>query len=385
MKQSRRSESPPYAVDAVLKALEVLEAFRGPDEVLPLAEMARRAFLPKPTVFRLARTLAARGYLARAGDGYRCLIRTPRRSRYRIGFAKQSDEFAFSRAVCESIYQATRERDVDLLTLDNRYSPRFALRNVERFIQERVDLAIEFQTDESVAPVISSRFVDAGIPFIAVEIPHPGATYYGANNYRAGLIGGRHLGQWARQHWNGEVDEVLLLELSMAGPVPRSRMTGTLAGIQEVLPGTQLRAHFLDGNGQYAVSLEAARKYLKTTSAKRILVGAMNDPSAIGALRAFEEAGRASSCAVVGQNAAVEGRAELRRPNTRFIASVAYFPERYGNAIISLAIDILQGRPVPPAMFAGNKLLTAANVDQYYPDDAFLSVAESEELMLCSR
>jgi len=25
---------------------------------------------------------------------------------------------------------------------------------------------------------------------IAIDIPHPGATYYGANNYEAGLIAG---------------------------------------------------------------------------------------------------------------------------------------------------------------------------------------------------
>jgi IclR helix-turn-helix domain len=29
----------------------------------------------------------------------------------------------------------------------------------------------------------------AGIPMIAIDIPHPGATYYGAHNYEAGLIG----------------------------------------------------------------------------------------------------------------------------------------------------------------------------------------------------
>ena len=68
--------------------------------------------------------------------------------------------------------------------------------------------------------VVSSKLQDAGIPFIAVDIPHPGATYYGANNYQAGVVGGRHLARWAIQNWAGKVDEVLLLELP---PPARSR------------------------------------------------------------------------------------------------------------------------------------------------------------------
>jgi ribose transport system substrate-binding protein len=70
-----------------------------------------------------------------------------------------------------------------------------------------VDLVIEFQADEAVAPAIAAKYLEANVPFIAIAIPHPGATYFGANNYEAGLIGGHHLGRWARKHWEGEVDE----------------------------------------------------------------------------------------------------------------------------------------------------------------------------------
>jgi len=44
------------------------------------------------------------------------------------------------------------------------------------------------------------------------------------------------LAQAASTSGRGQVDEVLLLELPMAGPLPRSRLTGTLAGIRELLP-----------------------------------------------------------------------------------------------------------------------------------------------------
>ncbi|MDR3701268.1 MAG: hypothetical protein P4L56_16595 [Candidatus Sulfopaludibacter sp.] len=89
----------------------------------------------------------------------------------------------------------------------------------------------------------------------------------------------------------------------------------------------------------------------------RVLVGAANDSSALGAMRAFQEAGQANECVVVGQNGEPEARAELRTAHTRTIGSVAYFPEKYGDGLLRLALDILARRVVPPAVFTNHQLV----------------------------
>jgi ribose transport system substrate-binding protein len=211
---------------------------------------------------------------------------------------------------------------------------------------------------------------------IAIDIPHPGATYYGANNYEAGLIGGRYLGRWAKENWDGVVDEIILLELVRAGSLPRMRLTGTLVGINLVLRNAKdCRVTYLDGDGNFGTSLEAVRRHLHNSNSRYVLVGAVNDPSALGALRAFQESGRADCCAIMGQNASPEGRAELRVPKTRLVGSVAYFPERYGEDIIRLSLDILNHRQVAPALFVEHKLVTAKTVDHYYPNDGLEKLA----------
>ena len=140
------------------------------------------------------------------------------------------------RARCSRASQQAADREnVELIVLDNRYQPKVALRNAEQLVREGVDLVIEFQTDEAVAPAIAARYLEAHIPLIAVDVPHPGATYFGANNYQAGLLAGRHLGQWAKSHWQGRVDEVLLLELTRAGSLVHARLSGALAGLRETL------------------------------------------------------------------------------------------------------------------------------------------------------
>jgi ribose transport system substrate-binding protein len=241
-----------------------------------------------------------------------------------------------------------------------------------------VDLVIEFQTDEAAAPAIAARYHEAGVPLIAIDIPHPGATYFGANNYEAGLLAGRYLGRWAKQQWQGQVDELLLLEIGRAGPLPRARVRGILAGVKELLRDLD-PAHVvaIDGDGQFKTSLERVRRHLRATKAGHVLVGAANDPSALGAARAFQEAGRAATCAIVGQNAEPDARAELRVPRTPLVASVGYFPEKYGDGLIRLALDLLLRKAVPPAIFVRHQIITRENVDHLYPNDALLGVEPS--------
>jgi len=265
-----------------------------------------------------------------------------RRRLYRIGYAAQGQDTSFDREVRLSLARAAEREHIELIVVDNRYQPKIALRSADYLVREQVDLVIEFQTDELIAPAIASKYLEANIPFIAIDIPHPGATYFGANNYQAGLMAGHYMGRWAKKHWDGEVEEVLLIELLRAGSLPKARMRGLAAGIGEVirLPAT-CRTVSIDGDGQFQTCLERVRKYLRESKSKRILIGAANDSSALGALRAFEEAGRAAECAIVGQNGEPEARAELRMPHTRLVASVAYFPEKYGDGLLRLALDIL--------------------------------------------
>jgi IclR family transcriptional regulator, KDG regulon repressor len=59
-----------YIVEAVVKALDVLEAFRDSEE-LQLSELSKRVSLNKSRAFRLLYTLCERGYVERAADGHR--------------------------------------------------------------------------------------------------------------------------------------------------------------------------------------------------------------------------------------------------------------------------------------------------------------------------
>jgi ribose transport system substrate-binding protein len=236
-----------------------------------------------------------------------------------------------------SLMRAAPREHVGLLTVDNRSQPKIAVRSADYLIRERVDLAIEFQTDELIAPAIASQYMQANIPFpfIVIDIPHPGATYFGTNNYQAGLMAGHYLGRWAKKHWSDEVDEILLIELPRAGSLPKARLRGVSAGVGETFRLMEdWRTVFIDGDGQFQTTLERVRRYLYDSKIPAHPGGRSQRFQCAGRSASLPEAGRAGDCAIVGQNAQPEARAEPRTPHTRLIASVAYFPENYGDGLM---------------------------------------------------
>ncbi len=367
----------PYLVKSIVHTSHVLKAFRSPGEALSLREIAARSGLQKTMVFRLLYTLQKCAIVEKIGENlYQSSVRPWKQKLYRIGYAAQGSDNQFSREVSLGLQRATEAEGVELISVDNRYNPKTAQRNAELLVREKVDLVIEFQADETVAPAVSTIYREAGIPLIAIDIPHPGATYYGANNYEAGLLAGRYLGKWVKENWNSELEEIVLLELRRAGPLPRMRLSGMLLGIQAVLPHAKnCRTVYLDGDGEIGSSFEAVRRHLRTSRSRRQVLGAINDPSALGAIRALQEAGRDDCCAVVAHNASLESRMEMRQPQSRLLGSVAFFPERYGEEIMRVGLDILNRRPIPPAIFVEHKLITRATVDHYYPNDCLLHPA----------
>ena len=367
-------------VKSVARACDLLLAFQQEGEVLRLRDLVRKTGLDSATILRLIGTLEQRGFVGRLRKNeYRSNIKPIVRSRYKLGYASQGEDASFSQEWTESILRRATAEGIDLLALNNGFDPETALRNVDIFVRERVNLVIEHQFNEQLAPIISSKLLEAGIPLIAMGTAHPGATYYGGNNYGAGLMGGRYLGRWAKKFWKG-ADELLLLELSIAGPLLQSRLTGVEVGVKEFLPN--LSVFRLKGTAQFGDTLALVRKHLSHTQRRRVLVGAVNDPCALGALRGFEESGLIENCAVMGQGGSAEGRAELRRPCTQLVGTVAFFPEQYGKHILALALDILNKKPVPPAVFVNHQLLTSANVDHYYPNDILTSPLNRSQPML---
>lgn len=347
-----------YLIPVLSKALDVLELLETEKQPLTLEAIHRRTRISKTTVYRVLKTFVHRGYLSQSPDGSYRQVTRPKKIRF--GFGGQSADMPFSEGVTQSLREAAAAVGVDLLILDNRYDAATALKNAEEFVRSQVDLVIEFQVEQQVAPMIGDKIAAANIPLIAIDIPHPHATYFGVDNYRVGLEAGEVLGAHAKQNWDGAVDWVVGLDLVEAGTLVQSRITGAFEGVRAALPEIAV-ANFLrlDGRGMRDKSRKLIADFLdRNPKSRRVLIAAASDTSALGALDAVRERKRERHVAIVGQDCIEEAMKEIKRTNSCFIASVSHETSSYGPALMHLGLSILRGQTVPPYNYVTHKLVT---------------------------
>jgi ribose transport system substrate-binding protein len=351
-----------YLIPILSKALDVIEVLEETRAAVNLEDVFQRTNISKTSVYRILKTLVHRGYVAQSQDGQYRLVSRPRRLRF--GFAAQSAEMPFSIAMAQSIAAAAAASGVELLVLDNCYDPDVAIKNAEEFVEKRVDLVLEFQVEEHVAPRVAHIFKKADIPLVAIDVPHPNATYFGVDNFEVGCEAGTLLAEHGNRKWKGKADWVLGIGFAEAGSFVQSRITGAFDGVRGHLQGIpEERFVQLEGRGMREPSKLVVAKFLRSRpKGARILVAAATDSSALGVLDAAREVGRESDFAIVGQDSIPEAVEEMRSGKSALIGSISHEVETYGPRLIQLGISLLRGYAVSPYNYVRHKAVTPATL-----------------------
>jgi ribose transport system substrate-binding protein len=351
-----------YLIPVLSKALDILELLQTENQPMSLEVIHRQTKISKTTVYRVLKTFVHRGYLSQSPDGlYR---RVTRPKKLRFGFGGQSEEMPFSVEVADSLKAAAAAVGVDLMILDNHYDAATALKNAEEFVRSRVDLVIEFQVEHDVAPVIADRIAEAKIPLIAIDIPHPHATYFGVDNYRVGMAAGEVLAEHAAADWGNAVDWIIGLDLVEAGQLVQSRITGAFEGVRSAIPDLPVETFVrMDGRGMRDRSKKLIADFLtRHPKDKHILIAAANDSSALGAVDAVRELKRDRHVAIVGQDCIADAMAEMRKERSPLIGSISHEASTYGPRLIHLGLMLLRGQMVAPYNYVEHRVVRQSSI-----------------------
>lgn len=339
------------------KSLDILEAFASHRDELTLEQIISRTRISHASAFRIVHTLVHRGYLTRV-EQKRYRLSWHRR-KLRIGYAGLSEEVPFSAALTQSLRAAAEEAGLELIIRDNQGDPQVAIHAARDLVANDIDLAVEFQRYEKVGPVLANIFAEANVKTIAIHIPQPGAVYFGADNYKAGQTAGEALGRFAASKWNSQYDAIALLDVTEDGHALHSRMLGVLNGVQRVMGEVSPdRIHWLNGGGRQETSRRAMVSFLKRhPKINRLLVSAVSDHSALGAVQALKASRLRESAAVVGHDGDPEAIREIAQGNSPYLGTVAFFPERYGRALVELMLRMQRGEAVGTAHYVKHALV----------------------------
>ena len=213
--------------------------------------------------------------------------------------------------------------------------------------------------------MIGDKIAGAGIPLIAIDIPHPHATYFGVDNYRVGIEAGEALAAHATANWEGKVDWVIGLDLPEAGQLVQSRITGAFEGVRSGISDLPVELFVrIDGRGMREKSKKLIAEFLERhPKDKHILIATANDSSALGAVDAVRELKRERHVAIVGQDCIAEAKAEMRKERSPLIGSISHEASTYGPSLIHLGLMLLRGQMVAPYNYVEHRVVRQSSVE----------------------
>ena len=229
---------------------------------------------------------------------------------------------------------------------------------IDAFIQQKVDLIIISAVDESGIEPAIQRAKAAGIIVIAVDTPARGAdAEIMTNAIQAGETSCEYL--FSQMGGKGKV---LLVD-----GTPIQTIIDRIKGCKNVAqkyPDIKIV-------GQQASRNDRASGLMVTTdmlTANPDVSGifGMNDPAALGAVLAVEQAGKAGAIKVTGVDGSPEAVEELKRSGSPFIGTATQNPGEMVRQAISLAQDMVDGKHIAsPTVLIPSVLVTRDNVDSY--------------------
>ena len=293
--------------------------------------------------------------------------------KYRIGVSQCSDDIWRDKQNSELQIGAYFHDNVELRFAAAYDSDERQIQQIDSLVGTGIDLLIVAPNQVSTISPAIDRAYDKGIPVIVFERKtntKKYTAYMGADNYEMGHLMGEYVA--TRLNERGRIIEVMGLK----GSSPAiERHNGFREAIAQH-PGIQVVAT-LQGDWTEPTAYKTVKQWLdKNQDAGKIdLVFGMNDRTAMGARKAFEEAGGVLPlfCGIDG----LPGENGGIRLVQDSLLDASYIYPTHGDQLLQLAVDILEGKP-----YEKETKLMSALVTQ---DNARVLLMESEEIMRQSR
>lgn len=240
---------------------------------------------------------------------------------------------------------AARLPQVRLVLRDNDRATEKALANMQQFADLPVDLAILFHLDERHGMKVIQPALRKKIPVISMVVPIPMTWVFGLNNEMAGQMVGQEIGSWVQQHWEGKIDHILVLSPSDVVTFNRERTYAALLALAQTPGYRQDSVLFAEEGVNAAAARQRTAEILERwPHGRRIVVLAMIDYIAVGALEAIRAMGREEHVVVGSFDSTDVALEEFRKPFSRLVVAPSFHAERFGEPLLQLSLNILEGR-----------------------------------------
>ncbi len=346
-----------------------LEAVEAAEAALADAQAVAAAAVAEAEEAQAEAEVARHNVRAIAGD-YEAVIR-PASQRYTIGHADGLAGIPFTDSVTDSIYEVADAMGVDIIFCDNAYDQEKTVECANLIVAQEADGVIFANWIAGTEELIAGIYIDAGLPCITWDGPHPGCKNFGPDNFEASVEAGRYLAGFAQEQGWAPEDTELVVIWTQGVQVMGERRDGAIAGVLESFPIPEENIHVdiphaaLDDVFPLVTDWTTANP-----DAEYVLCFGHSDQPGVDCALALEQAGFLGRAAVASLGASDEALVDLRQRSdeeSAFKATISFFPERYGQYLVPAVVDMLEGRIVPDRVIPSVEPVTRANVQELYP------------------
>jgi ribose transport system substrate-binding protein len=287
--------------------------------------------------------------------------------KFKIGYISLGDSVPFVKLVSDGIKQAAADAGQELAFCDSEIDAAKALACAQNLKVQGVDGVLNFQVFQDSSKEICDAY--GNLPTIAIDIIQPPCqvAFMGANNREAGKMAGGAIGKYAKDNWNCDITAYVSLESTASGQANTDRMGGFREGFKENCPIPADKEHVLDGADRTDPALTQMTDLLGALPGNRIVVVAINEDGILGAIGAANTLGREKDLYYAGQGADPSAWKDIAC-NPNYVATVAYYPERYGSLLIPNMVKKLQGEDIPENIYTQHEIINKDNIRTIYPE-----------------
>jgi ribose transport system substrate-binding protein len=312
-------------------------------------------------------------YVAVPGDAsgeYMPNLRKPAKH-LTFAFAEGWAAIPFSVSINKGIYRIAKNLGIDIIYCDQEFKPEKAVTCAEQLSQQKPDFAVVSNWQSGAAEAIMKIYDKAKIPVVTIDVWHPNAIFFGADNYVSGEIGGKAAGNYAKGL--GKCGEVTLFNgiNPGEGDAANQRIAGFIDGVQEIcgaIPADRIKSEIFDAGTTEQALTKSTDWLTANPGASFILSTSIDDARSAGMAKAMAQSGRDG--AAVGLGCDEIGVASTKQGDpatTKFLGCVAFFPEKYPDYVMSIGLDVLDSKPVPDEVHIEHKFLDKSTVSSVYP------------------
>ncbi len=294
---------------------------------------------------------------------------------YRIGFASLGLHTPYRDLVSAGIEEAARKSGkMELAVVDEQQDAAVALARAKEMTAQPLDGVVGYPGDDGFGRDVMKHFQNTQLSMISIDAGWPGATFVGANIRRAGLGAGETVADWVNQNWEKiarHIDYIVVLDSEVHTSVPSGQLREILVGLQNNLktrvPDDHVITLYTEStrDAGYAATLQA---YRRADLMAYMVILAMDDARALGALAAIDKLVRTQWAIVIGQHSTAPGPEEIARYGSIYLGANNYFPEKYGEKAIQTMLDLLECKSVSSPVYTDDAFITKFNLCNFYPD-----------------